>query len=89
VWFLHDADCVHAPLNDLHDLLGDRPGCTCASGPKPEGILTEIADSIIRNLHMMHSLIEQTGYTRSVFGVVKLKVDFNEGRPQMHGGNSY
>ena len=30
IWFRHDEDCVHAPLNPLHDLLPTREGCTCA-----------------------------------------------------------
>jgi hypothetical protein len=25
----------------------------------------------------------------SVFDIIKLKVDYNEGRPTMHGGNRY
>lgn len=66
-----------------------------AMDAKPEGILVEIADSIIRNLHMMHSLIQKyadddpegrsTGL--SVFDIVNMKVDYNEGRPLMHGRN--
>lgn len=60
-------------------------------GNKPEGILPELADSIIRNLHMMHSLILEAG---SPFGltagdVIVEKVNYNAGRPHMHGGNIY
>lgn len=58
---------------------------------KPEGILPELADSIIRNLHMMHSLILEAGdvFQMTVGDIIVEKVDFNEGRPTMHGGNIY
>lgn len=66
---------------------------------KPEGILPELADSIIRNLHMMHSLIEESRreqeakgddwFEWTVGGVIREKVEFNAGRPLMHGGNIY
>ena len=58
---------------------------------KLEGVLVEIADSIIRNLHMMHSLILEHesktvfGPKYDIFSIIKEKVDFNEGRPSMHG----
>lgn len=59
---------------------------------KPEGILPELADSVIRNLHMMHSLIERDfeyiGGT-TVGEVIMEKVRYNNTRPQLHGGNSY
>lgn len=29
VWYRHARDCMHAPLNDLHDLQPKREGCTC------------------------------------------------------------
>lgn len=57
-------------------------------GNKPEGILVEIADSIIRNLHMMHSLIEQSGDPDlRVDDIIHMKVGYNAGRPAMHGRN--
>ena len=64
---------------------------------KPEGILPELADSIIRDLHMMFSLIEDwnndvspdDAFPDTVAGVIEEKVAFNEGRPLMHGGNAY
>lgn len=62
---------------------------------KPEGILVEIADSVIRNLHMMHSLLEEanahvnTEEQWTVSDVIDLKVRYNAGRPSMHGGRKY
>lgn len=90
VYFEHDSGCdsLHSQYQTLE---GDPAPCSCVR--KPEGILVEIADSIIRNLHMMHSLIEKYGETEiydlglSVFDIVNLKVDYNEGRPAMHGRN--
>lgn len=62
-------------------------------GDKPEGILVEIADSIIRNLHMMHSLIEdwnkdvaeEAQFPHTVSEVIGIKVAYNAGREAMHG----
>jgi hypothetical protein len=87
LWFKHDAKCVHAPANALHDLLPWRSGCSCPNRkPKPEGILTEIGDSVIRNLHMMIALIEESGnQTLSVSDILNIKIDYNAGRPAMHG----
>lgn len=65
-----------------------REACL-VNGLKPEGILVEIADATIRNLHMMHSLIVNHGFTGSVSEVLTDKVEFNEGRPAMHGGRAY
>lgn len=56
---------------------------------KPEGILPELADSIIRNLHMMHSLIMLEDFDYTPGEVIREKVEFNAGRPIMHGGNQY
>lgn len=58
---------------------------------KPEGILPELADSIIRNLHMMHSLIEEAGISHMTpASVIVAKVRFNETRPHLHGeGKTY
>lgn len=57
---------------------------------KPEGILPELADSVIRNLHMMHSLTKGDVHDGQKPGVVIVeKVEFNAGRPLMHGGNIY
>lgn len=47
-WFEHKPDCVHVPLNELHDIVPDRPGCTCV--PKPHGIGPEAADILVRLL---------------------------------------
>lgn len=52
---------------------------------KPEGILVEIADSIIRNLHMMQSLLDQQGWDLSISDIITEKVSYNAGRPEKHG----
>jgi hypothetical protein len=60
---------------------------------KPEGVLTEIGDSIIRNLHMMHSLINEENrgkmgedwFPHGVSDVLNIKVAYNNDREAMHG----
>lgn len=58
---------------------------------RPEGILVEVADAVIRCLHIMHSLIENENLnpdgpsSLTPFGVVKEKIEYNAGRPAMHG----
>lgn len=82
VWMRHETGCPVVP--GVFE-------CECAA--KPEGILVEIADSIIRNLHMMHSLLEEgkalqndeSAEEWTIEKVLQLKVGFNAGRPAMHG----
>jgi hypothetical protein len=75
--------------------LGTRKVKCPGSLDKPEGILVEIADSTIRNLHMMHALILEYNATHDkpfpyrVSDVHEVKVDFNQDRPAMHGGRAY
>lgn len=55
---------------------------------KPEGILTEIGDSIIRNLHMMYSIMfgySQVGMDMNVSDILNLKIKYNDSRPFKHG----
>ena len=60
---------------------------------KPEGILVEIADSVIRNLHMMHGLLLEAAKENlndgveelNISDIINLKVGFNAGRPFQHG----
>ena len=93
LWFQHEKECHSNQCSDEGSV-----DCNCHA--KPEGVLAELADSVIRNLHMMHSLLLEneeefetfqnglaTGQT--VGSIIKMKVDYNEGRPHMHGGNSY
>lgn len=97
VWFQHDSGC-DSLFPKYQNVDGEPAPCSCVR--KPEGILVELADSVIRNLHMMHGLIQEAwdeevsnpeadGIRHTVGSVIKMKVDYNEGRPHMHGGNSY
>lgn len=56
---------------------------------KPEGVLVEIADSIIRNLHMMHSLMHDEKGRQisrySISEILRMKIDYNSTRPFKHG----
>lgn len=87
VYFQHSVECP-ADLPISHPR---NEACRCV--PKPEGILVEIADSIIRNLHMMASLLEEG---RAVQGdpeadewtidkILNMKVAYNDSRPHKHG----
>jgi hypothetical protein len=77
-------------LNAIYKFFGLTRKVTCPGIiAKPEGILPELADSVIRNLHMMHSIITQEDHHMTAGEVVREKVAFNDGRPQMHGGNQY
>lgn len=51
-WFEHKEGCVHVPLNDLHDTIPDRDGCTCH--PKPHGAGPEAGDLLTRLLDTCH-----------------------------------
>lgn len=77
VWYRHSEDCIHFPLNDLHDIIPDRGGCTCV--PKLEGWGTEYVDCIIRLL----DTLGEAGV--DIDDVLARKMRYNEGRPYKHG----
>jgi hypothetical protein len=84
VWFKHEFGCK---LGEGIQTVRRNPACTCEA--KPEGVLVEIGDAVIRCLHMMHSLLEETGeiglLDAEVSDVLNLKINYNAGRPAMHG----
>lgn len=52
----------------------------CGQIPKPEGIPVELADAVIR----IGQLAESCEFDLN--GVCKLKMDYNDSRPALHGG---
>jgi hypothetical protein len=59
---------------------------------KPEGILVELADCIIRCLHHMQFIVDATleyrqrEETFTPSGIIEEKMKYNETRPYRHGG---
>jgi hypothetical protein len=56
---------------------------------KPEGVLVELADCIIRCLHHMKFIVDNSAVLPtnvSVSSIIEEKMKFNEGRPYRHGG---
>lgn len=54
---------------------------------KPEGVLVELADCVIRLLHHMEYIIETEQLSEiSPNSVIYLKMAYNETRPYKHGG---
>lgn len=58
----------------------DESCANCGKTPKPEGIPIELADAVIR----IAQLAESSEFDLN--GAVKLKMDYNDGRPMLHGG---
>lgn len=52
-------------------------------GEKPEGVAAELADAVIRILHICNDL------GINIAEVLALKAGYNETRPAMHGGKRY
>lgn len=95
VYFVCDS-CGGLSPGDTDGHMNESGDYWCShQGRKPEGILVEIGDSIIRNLHMMHSLLEEAKAISgepsdeqwTVSKILTIKVDYNAGRPAMHGRN--
>jgi hypothetical protein len=74
-------------LEEHRSLRPDEEVLVYFDGEKPEGILVEIGDSVIRNLHMMHSLLLAADLPLSISDILNMKVNFNAGRPAKHGRN--
>lgn len=89
VWFQHGNTCElkHMVSQGLVDpdiarrTAESSMGCTCT--PKPEGALTEIADTIIRCCDTGKHLASSVAY--SLGEVIELKMKYNESREHMHG----
>lgn len=77
-WYEHKPDCLHFPLNDLHDLEPKREGCTCT--PKPMGVGSEAADILVRLLDTC------TRHSIDIAFEFHTKVAYNATRGHKHGG---
>lgn len=75
-------ECFRAGQTALWYSNGDGLMPTLEPGGKPEGIASELADVVIRCL----DLAEHLGV--DLLDVVVEKVDYNAGRPHMHGGKT-
>ncbi len=53
---------------------------------RPEGVLVELADTLIRTLDLMQHVIERDMPNLTIEKVVLAKHDFNKGREHQHGG---
>jgi hypothetical protein len=74
---------AHEEMRDGHAI--DRIRYRQEDG-KPEGFLVELADSVIRQLDLMQSIITASpDLHRTVAGVIAEKLAFNMSRPEKHG----
>jgi len=98
---------AHSELSEALEVLRERPrGETWnrESDGKPEGVLTELADCVIRCLHHMQHIIDESevtingvaladleaaGYHLTPGSIIYDKMQFNEHRPFKHGGKAF
>lgn len=61
------------------------------SDGKPEGIIFELVDDIIRDLDLIAYLLNRSGIANrhDINELVKIKHHFNQTRPVMHGGKKF
>jgi hypothetical protein len=79
-WYEHREDCIHFPLNSLHDLQMKRDGCTCHA--KPMGVPSEAAD-------IFHRLLDFCSrYDIDLELEFDIKGAFNKTRGYKHGGKA-
>ena len=79
LWYAHEQDCLHYPLNQIKDLWPKREGCTCRT--KPEGAAVEVGDCIIRCL----DTIRGNWPDIDIDVLVQTKMAYNNRRPHKHG----
>lgn len=72
IWFKHDDLCNT-----------DDFSSNCECNPKPEGVLVEIADAIIRLCDTGFNLATRTAY--SLEETIHLKMKYNASRERLHG----
>lgn len=83
----------HSELSEAFELYRDNHAendTWYSDGDKPEGILYELADCIIRCLHHMQAICDDASGINADFGqpagFIEEKMKFNELRPFRHGG---
>jgi hypothetical protein len=79
-WYEHKPGCAHEPLNAIHDLRPQRPGCTCH--PKPHGFGPEAGDVLVRLL----DTCERRGI--NLFRSFEEVLAHNATRGYKHGGKA-
>jgi len=58
------------------------------NNPKPEGLIVELADTIIRCLDLAESLHRQGFVSQSIGEIILQKMEYNKTRTYKHGGKA-
>jgi len=79
---------IHSEVSEALEALRDGEIDMLVKDGKPEGLVTELADTVIRILDLDAALRAQGVTKSSVLDAVRTKMDYNEHRPYQHGGRA-
>jgi NTP pyrophosphatase (non-canonical NTP hydrolase) len=75
---------MHSELSEaLESIRNGQQPLWFTAGGKPEGVLAELADTVIR----IADYCGQKGY--DLEGALQIKMNYNQTRPHMHGGKKF
>ena len=77
---------VHCEISEAVEALRDGKVDMVFEDGKPEGLVTEMADAVIRILHIDAMLREQGITKHSVLDAMRFKMEYNHKRAFRHGG---
>ena len=78
---------IHSEVSEaLEELRNDRLSVYLGEGNKPEGLMTELADVMIRVMDLAAALEEQKLVDYNLTLAVGLKAEYNLHRSARHGG---
>jgi len=79
---------IHSEISEALEALRDREVDMRVVDGKPEGLVTELADAVIRILDLDAALRAQGITKYSILDAVRVKMDYNETRSYQHGGRA-
>ncbi len=77
---------VHCEISEAIEALRDGKVDMVIEDGKPEGLVTEMADAVIRILHIDAMLRDQGLTKHSVLDAMRVKMEYNHTREFRHGG---
>ena len=79
-----DIALMHSELSEALEEVRNGKGAFYVENGKPEGVATEMIDCVIRILDSLNTHYPEL----DIDEVMRTKINYNAGRPQLHGGKA-